>query len=259
MPLTKHLEQGQLLYFTRNPNAITVSENNYYRWLAFDDVIQSVMNKRHPSRLTLPHHFAILQPLMTFRPATITEFGLGGGNIARFIRSLSLEIKYQVIESDLKVIHCHQQFFNTEQAYIQIEHENAMRWLRQQRLKQAPINVDYHWFIYDIFQHSDVHVSATNEALYLLIEQLTVTQALTVNLPFVSAVELSHLVTLIHATQPQHRLTLYHVPHHQNKVLHLLPGLEHQQKEYVCPVPTKQIKYWQRYHQLFNIKWPTEK
>ncbi|WP_286264322.1 hypothetical protein [Thalassotalea atypica] len=254
MPFTKHLAQGQLLYFTRHPNAISVSENRYYRWLAFDDVIQSVMNTCHPSRLTLPHHYALLMPLMSVLPAQITEFGLGGGNIARFIRTLSVNLKYQVIETDLDVIRCFQQFFNVEQNDVTIAHLSALQWIEQQQNKTGLISLDYQWFVYDIYQHRDAYVSANNTALFLLIKQLTVTQALTINLPFVSAVELSHLIKVIKNAQPGHLLTVYNVPHHQNKILHLLPGLKHRQQNYVCPLPAKKIKYWRHYHDQFQLR-----
>lgn len=103
MPLSRHIEQGRLLYFTRNPDAISVCENKHFRWLAFDSVIQSVMNIRLPNQLTLPHHYGLLLPLRYYNPTNVIEFGLGGGNISRFINANLIHIKHKVIE--LSLIH----------------------------------------------------------------------------------------------------------------------------------------------------------
>ena len=85
MKLVKHIQQGQLIYFTQNNDSISVSENQHYRWLTFDNVVQSMMLKRQPWQLTFPHQISLLSPLLFFKPQEVVEFGLGGGNLARFL------------------------------------------------------------------------------------------------------------------------------------------------------------------------------
>lgn len=48
MKLTQHVNQARLVYLSNMTDQITISENEHYRWLAFDDVIQSVMYLRCP-------------------------------------------------------------------------------------------------------------------------------------------------------------------------------------------------------------------
>ena len=90
MQLSKHIAQGKLLYLSQGEENLSVSENQYFRWLAFNNdkgeqVIQSVMHKRKPWQLTLPHQTALLLPLLFFKPQNVVELGLGGGNLDRFL------------------------------------------------------------------------------------------------------------------------------------------------------------------------------
>ena len=48
MQLTKHIEQGRLIYLDKNEDintlgSLSVGENDYYKWLNIGDVVQSVM------------------------------------------------------------------------------------------------------------------------------------------------------------------------------------------------------------------------
>jgi len=106
--LTQHVNQGRLVYLSNTADQITISENEHYRWLAFDDVIQSVMHLRCPEKLTLPHHYAALLPLLFFKPKKIIELGLGGGNLSRFLSTLHPDIHVLSIELSQTVIACFQ-------------------------------------------------------------------------------------------------------------------------------------------------------
>ena len=98
MKLVKHIQQGQLIYFTQNNDSISVSENQHYRWLAFDNVVQSMMLKRQPWQLTFPHQISLLSPLLFFQPQKVVEFGLGGGNLARFLLHYLPDLTLHTIE-----------------------------------------------------------------------------------------------------------------------------------------------------------------
>ena len=65
MPLSTQLQHGQLLYFAKGENDLSVYENKYFRWMAFGDVVQSVIRKQKPHQLTLPHQWAMTMPLLT--------------------------------------------------------------------------------------------------------------------------------------------------------------------------------------------------
>ena len=107
--MEKHLSQGKLLYVSKLEDAISVSENEHFRWMAFNDVVQSIMHKRKSYLLTLPHQIALMLPLLLFRPKNIIELGLGGGNLTRYLTHLSPEIKVISIEYNLAFVnggHC---------------------------------------------------------------------------------------------------------------------------------------------------------
>ena len=108
MQLLKHIAQGKLVYLSQGKEALSVSENEHYRWLAFhhnnnEPVIQSVMHKRKPWQLTLPHQTALLLPLLFFKPNNVVELGLGGGNLDRFLAHLSTNITIKSIEYSPKL------------------------------------------------------------------------------------------------------------------------------------------------------------
>jgi spermidine synthase len=114
MKLVKNIQQGQLSYYTQNDDSISVSENQHYRWLAFDNVVQSMMLKRKPSQLTFPHQISLLSPLLFFRPKKVVEFGLGGGNLARFLLHYLPDLTLHTIEYSQEVIECFERFFNPQ-------------------------------------------------------------------------------------------------------------------------------------------------
>lgn len=254
MPLSRHITQGRLLYFTRNPDAISVSENDHYRWLAFDHVVQSVMSKHNNSRLTLPHHYALLLPLTFMTPHQVVEFGLGGGNIARFLSCYFNSINHEVIEQNQNVIDCFNQYFSYHNNGMKIINQDAYEWLKinHQRNKQH-IKSHTCWFIYDIYQHQDEQVSSTNHALHQLINTLNEHQLLSINLPFIEQIELTDLLATIQSALPLHRIIMYRVPHYRNIVMHLIPKSLHRHTTLQSGLPQRLVKYWLKYHEQFEI------
>jgi len=219
MPLSTHLKQGRLLYFTRSPDAISVIENDYLRWLTFDDVIQSIMNKHHPYRLTLPHHLALLQPLKTVIPDQIIEFGLGGGTMARFIGHYLPHATHKIIESNKQVIKCFNQFFDDGKSHADVIHTSAEQWASPEQL----MTYQSAWIIYDIYQHQEAHISIQTKLLYSLINQLSDQHVLSINIPFSTAPERAKLIALCHLKMSTHLFNMYTVPHYQNWIFHLTP------------------------------------
>ena len=136
MQLNRHINQGSLLYLDQLNERLAISENNHFRWLAFDNVIQSIMHRRLPANLTLPHHTALMLPLLFFKPQNMLEFGLGGGNIARFIKQLNPTVKFTSIERSASVINAFKQFFNPDNIEIDIISDQQIS-LSQKRFKIA--------------------------------------------------------------------------------------------------------------------------
>lgn len=221
MKLTQHINQGKLIYLSNGSDHISISENEHFRWLAFEDTIQSVMHKRCPERLTLPHHYAVLIPLLFFKPTTIAELGLGGGNLSRFLTSLHADITVQSIELSPCVIHCFSQYFNPNNQAVLIEHSTAMTWLEAQ---QAQSSASMDWLICDVYQH---HVNDFQERVNLLtalIDNLVSDACLTINLPDVNDEEMKLCITILQQLQSSHQIIYFYIPRYLNIVIHLLPN-----------------------------------
>lgn len=214
---------------TRGEDAIIVSENNYFRWLSFvnlaehhqaNNIVQSLMHKRLPHQLTLPHQYALLMPLLFFKPKNITEFGLGGANNIRFLTALSSEIKLRSIERNEAVIRCCQQFFlDNFQAWKQIElvHQDAKNWLAKEEGNAQE------WLIYDIYQPIKFGELTINRQLTLIATQLTPEQTLSINIPLSTHAERQFIRNSLSNLLPEHQLIHINVPHYQNAIVHLVP------------------------------------
>ena len=256
MPLSRHLEQGHLLYFKQSPEAISVSENQHFRWLAFNGVLQSVMRKARPHWLTLPHQWALMLPWTYFlsdelsdgalnhgnsysdsscsnylcqndlRQSNISqnefpqivEFGLGGGNHLRFSQWLHPQASHLVIESSRAVIDISKTYFSLCETpdTSQIIHQSAEQWLAS----QEKITAD--WLIFDIYRQPRVGDNASHQLLEQLINVLPAQTILSIN--FTEATTQSLQFWLRKFQQKlAHRVALYRVPLYQNIVVHLFP------------------------------------
>ena len=216
MQLTKHVQQGRLLYFTKDEDAISVSENDHYRWMAFGDVIQSVMLKRVPWKLTLPHQHIVLFPLLFFRPKNIIELGLGGGNIGRYLTHLHDGISFTSIECSADVIQCFHQHFNPDNTRINVIKNRAENWLEQQH--------DVDWLMCDVYQQQLVDFKHTLHLLESLMSSVSSETALTINLPDASDQEVNLCLTVLQQLQSHHTVVYFHVPQYLNIIIHVLPA-----------------------------------
>lgn len=222
MQLSKHVSQGKLLYLSQGDEAISVSENEHYRWLAFaneqgEQIIQSVMHKRNPWQLTLPHQTALLLPLLFFRPNNIVELGLGGGNLDRFLTHLSPEIAMQSIEHNKTVIHCFKNYFNPKNALVNINNNESKQWLAQQQNNKPD------WLICDIYQTKHQSVTDTNKQLSTLIDSIDSNSCLSINLPDASDDEINLCLTVLQQLQSDHDIYYFHIPNYLNIIIQLIP------------------------------------
>lgn len=218
MQLAKHLAQGWLVYLSQQQDAITVSENDSYRWMAFSEVVQSVMRKRKPWQLTLPHHIAILLPLLFFKPTRIIELGLGGGNLTRFLQHLSPNIMLTTIEHSQDVIDSFTQYFNPEKVYLDIIFADGMTWLTQHDTS----NID--WVICDVYQSQELGFDCIINQLEVLTDKVDSQACLSINLPDISDHDINLCLTILQQLTPNHHITYFTIPNYLNIVIHLTPN-----------------------------------
>ena len=220
MKLSQHISQGRLVYLSNDIDQISINENAYYRWLMFDDVIQSIMHLRSPEKLTLPHQYAALMPLLFFKPKQIVELGLGGGNLSRFLSALHVDVNVTSVELSATVIHCFKEYFNPLQDNIVIKNESALAWLESHDKSEKKL-VD--WFICDVYQHHADSFQNRVKLLSALIDNLQYDACLTLNLPDLADVEVDLCLTILRQLQDTHQIIYFHIPRYLNVVIHLLP------------------------------------
>jgi spermidine synthase len=222
MQLCKQIAQGKLLYLHQDKETISVSENEHYRWLAFTDeqkqaVIQSVMHKRKPWLLTLPHQTAIMLPLLFFRPCTVVELGLGGGNTQRFLKHLPPKIDVLSIEQNSTVIDSFHRYFNPQGTPTSITNLHSDTWLTQ--LDKSSID----WLICDIYQSAEQDSSHTAKQLQPLVDNIDNNSCLSINLPDASDDEVNVCLTILQQLSAAHHIYYFHIPNYLNIVIHLIP------------------------------------
>ncbi|PHR81987.1 MAG: hypothetical protein COA59_14865 [Colwellia sp.] len=222
MQLSKHIAQGKLLYLSQGEESVSVSENKYFRWLAFNNdkgeqVIQSVMHKRKPWQLTLPHQTALLLPLLFFKPQNVVELGLGGGNLDRFLAHTCTNISIKSIEYSSIVIEIFARYFNPEQEKIEIIHRNSHDWLAQTE-KTAP-----DWLICDVYQHKEQYFDKTIKQLEYLLNNIDSNGCLSINLPDATDNEVNLCLTVLQQLSREHNIIYFHIPNYLNIVIHLIP------------------------------------
>jgi spermidine synthase len=217
MKLEQHLSQGKLLYLSKHEDAISISENDHFRWMAFNDVVQSIMHKRKPYSLTLPHQIALLLPLLLFRPKNIIELGLGGGNLTRFLTHLSAEIKLTSLEYNQQVISCFAEHFNPDKAAMNIIHNDGLSWLAQQETQHLD------WVICDVYRSDEFGFNSIVKQLEILTSKLNSQSCLSINLPDISDDEINLSLTILQQLQISHHINYFHIPNYLNIVIHLYP------------------------------------
>jgi len=217
MNLSKITQQGRLLYFNQCADSISIYENDHYRWLMFDDVFQSLMLKRNPAKLILPHQYILMLPLVFFRPKKVCEFGLGGGNIGRFLKELANDMQLASVEKNGQVIDCFNEFFNPMNSEIKLIHNDAESALFDKNLRQAD------WYIYDIYQHNNEATNAQLLKSKLLSKALSEDTWLSLNLPDPTEPELNYLIQQLHPVFTEHKMVIFKVPRFLNIVIHLVP------------------------------------
>ncbi len=217
MNLTQITQQGRLLYFNQRVDSISIYENDHYRWLMFDEVFQSLMLKSRPPKLILPHQYILMLPLVFFRPENVCEFGLGGGNMGRFITSLNPHINFTSVEKNAQVIECFNEFFNPDNSVSQLINNDAENALFDKRLRHAD------WYIYDIYQHNNEATNAQLLKSKLLSKAISDDTWLSLNLPDPTEPELVYLIEQLRPVFTEHKMVFFKVPKFLNVIIHFVP------------------------------------
>ncbi|WP_281559384.1 hypothetical protein [Thalassomonas sp. RHCl1] len=217
MRLPTQFQQKKLLYFNQEREAISVYENAYYRWITCSRVLQSLMLKSRPWQLTLPHHNALLLPLLFFRPKQVIELGLGGGNLSRFLKKIAPAIDLLTIEYEQNVIDCFLRYFNPLSQENQIIHADINHWFKHHSSGK------HSWIIYDIYQPPKVPNNPPDTLLQLLLKTLTPDSCFSINLPEPSTPELTLLLKQLSHRHTSHRLYYFTVARYRNVIIQLLP------------------------------------
>jgi spermidine synthase len=249
--LSTHIAQGELIYLSNDENKISIAEDEHYRWLAFGDTIQSIMHKRCPKKLTLPHQIAILLPLLFFKPKTMLELGLGGGNLGRYIRSLHDDIALTSVELSANVIECFHRYFNPNAQPFDITQTSAMLWLTN---NNKP--VEYDWLICDVYQHHTGSFQEQVQLLTALVDNLTLHGCLTINLPDSTDQEINLCLTILQQLQNSHQIIYFHIPNYLNIIIQLIPNhwniskLSKKTNRSYLPITTykRWQKFWPHHH-----------
>lgn len=89
---------------------LKILDDDRYRYLLVDDVVQSVMDIREPARACLPHAQWLGLSLLS-QPSSILMAGLGGGDIIRHFRAAKNSAEFSCCEPCPQIIHAYQQYF----------------------------------------------------------------------------------------------------------------------------------------------------
>ncbi|MEW6989055.1 spermidine synthase [Colwelliaceae bacterium 6441] len=216
MKLATHLQQSNLLYLTNGCENLSVAENDHYRWLLFDNVVQSIMLKRAPAKLIIAHQYFLVLPLLFSTPKKIVELGLGGGNLVRFLDNRLPESTIISIENNQQVIDCYYQFFNPQEIQQPIINCNFDLWLTKKK------NQQYDWLIYDIYQTDDDPQNFLKH-IRSIVNKMSDNAWLSINLPDLNEHELNIALLYLASIKNDRVMRYFQIPHYKNIVIHLGP------------------------------------
>lgn len=234
MQLQKLQNSGNLVYFNNGEEKLSIHETEHFRWLSFDNTVQSVMHKKKPHLLTIRHQIALMLPLLFKTPRHLCEIGLGGGNISRFIKAIPDSIDYSSIEVSEVVKQSFNRYFNPGDIHI-----NFIESSCPEQLEQAFIE-DVDWWIIDIFSNQESRENSTTASsadtndicrklphYHAIISALIKNKGcLSINIPIGN---LENLTTVIESVnrltniEKTHSIKYFNIPGYRKFVMHVLP------------------------------------
>ncbi|MCE2593940.1 hypothetical protein K6Y31_03820 [Motilimonas cestriensis] len=118
--LINRLSQAQVRHLVHQDDKQWVLfEDHDYLWLTLDTVVQSIMSKAEPSKLMFGYHHTLL-PHLPHHFESITELGLGGGSLIRYLCEKQPDLKYTCIEQSQQVIDWFNDYFNPSHCQVEV-------------------------------------------------------------------------------------------------------------------------------------------
>lgn len=240
MKLLKNLEQGSLLYLSHNKEMICVSENEHYRWLSIDNVCQSIVLKRCPHKLVLPHQYAMMMPLLFYKPTNICEIGLGAGTFARFIDRFVPNASFVSIEADQRVIENFYQYFPSDLVNHKVVNE-----LFDAKSKSMT-NAQVDWWLYDLYSSTENSRDCI-DSLNCFLSATSKNSIISVNITKAHENTINHFLTLFRSYLKQYSVFYFEIPQYSNIIVVALPKSDTRPLESALPK-----SYQNRWHRLWE-------
>ena len=236
MKLINQFKQGKLIYFNAASD-IAVYESSHFRWITAENTCQSIMLLRQPTKLILPHHYALMLPLLFITPESIAMLGLGGGNLNRFLLNINPHIKLLSVEQQPSMVSTYKTFFSPTPLEEEIIIADAIDWLKFQRIQT-------HWLIWDVFKNK--HANGTNQPVFSVLTNLDRDQVLTINIAGESCDTINSTLAFLRAQFHQRDIIYFSIPQYNNIIVHVLPCNFDQQASSLSSWLSKSMyKRWQ--------------
>lgn len=133
--------RGQLTYWFHSQGpCLSVREDEHYRWLLLDQVVQSVCQKACPEILCLPHQH-LLQTLFPTHLNSILHLGLGGGDFVRWCHYRYPAIRQMAVDLNAEIVRLYQTYFQSEER-IELAVADAFRFLQETQSKYELVIID---------------------------------------------------------------------------------------------------------------------
>jgi spermidine synthase len=240
MKLLKNLECGSLLYLRHNIDTVCVSENEHYRWLNIGDVCQSIMLKRCPYKLVLPHQYAMMMPLLFYKPRNICEIGLGAGTFARFIDKFLPNSSLTSIEADTRVIESFYQYFPGDLT----NHKVVNEFFDVETNSIVKTGID--WWLYDLYSSTDNNKDCIDN-LSSFLSHTSNKSLISVNITNACEKTINCFLTLFKEYLDQYSVFYFEIPQYSNIIVIALPRDDKQSSESALPK-----SYQIRWHRLWK-------
>lgn len=135
---TRHGQIIRLLH--QDSQCIKVKENDQYRWLEIDGVMQSLMKLNDPATPVLPPHQAMLEVLPVDSGAGVAlELGLGGGAMQRYFQKHRPHWQLTSIELNPVIIELFREHFQPE---IQTNNKQLLNRAERAVCHQPDLSLD---------------------------------------------------------------------------------------------------------------------
>ncbi len=124
----------QLVWFQAGPPRLEVTEEGSFLCLYLDGIMQSKMNQLAPAATLSAHLVPVLCALQQYKPGSVLQLGLGGGDINRYICTTLPRTRLVTVEMNQAVIDAYQRFFclNSNEEVLALPAQDFLQQNQQQ-------------------------------------------------------------------------------------------------------------------------------